>query len=71
MKSRIRRQRAVIQQIRRHGTLVAPLSRAGKRALAMSKTACPACGKAIAMRRLTDHYQTFHPDKIEEVSANG
>lgn len=71
MKSRIRRQRAVTQQLKRHGTLVAPLSRAAKRALGMRKMVCPECGKAIAFRRLTDHYLVDHKDKIEEGPFNG
>jgi hypothetical protein len=71
MKSRIRRKRAVTQQLKRHRTLVAPLSRAAKRALAMTKTPCPECGKAVAFRRLTDHYLVSHRDKIEEGMVNG
>lgn len=66
MKSRGRRKRAITEQLKRHGTLVAPLSRAGKRALFLGKVSCPECGKAVARRRMTDHYIVKHPDKIEE-----
>jgi hypothetical protein len=56
----------VVQQIKRHGALNGPLSRAAKRAMQMSKVECSACGKQVALRRLTtDHYIVFHPELVE------
>ncbi len=73
MKSRGRRRRAVVQQIKRHGELAGPLSRAGKRAYEFTKIVCPACEKKVLPKRLTDHYLIDHPEMVvntEEVQDN-
>lgn len=70
MKSRLRRQRAVIQQLKRHGELSGPLSRAARRAMKFTKAVCPQCEQRVLPGKLTDHYIQKHPELIQKLGSD-